>query len=253
MKKLLLTILFFIPILAFSQKLIQGTSTSEYTFYDASTKQYLDKKAYMNKNGGNSLVMLVFEAFTKGEINKDIVPLILGDKYYIKDGKMVDEIQGKTILTPDIETTQIEYINMTSMEKKKSSIKMRPVNLTIGCSVIGLSAAGYMIASSAINDKIKNNGKRGAELDAMIQKEQSQSKPNAGKLDGYTNELKELADKSTKLNKNRSTVGYICGATSIVGIVVIITGLHRDSKGVPVAHNTYINSNNNGLSASIMF
>lgn len=242
MKKLLLTIFLFVPIVVFSQQFMRERAFTDYKYYDKESKQYLSKKQFITKYGENGFNMTLIEAYRKGEVSIELTRWVLG----------VDKFNELTML----KSTTASNVNNESVVIQKqpaAPIKMRPVNLTIGCSVIGLSAAGYMIASSAINDKIKNNGKRGAELDAMIQKEQSQSKPNAGKLDGYTNELKELADKSTKLDKNRSTVGYICGATSIVGIVVIITGLHRDSKGVPVAHNTYINSNNNGLSASIMF
>lgn len=100
--------------------------------------------------------------------------------------------------------------------------KLKPSHTLAGCSMIGASVAAYALSNSIINQKI-------------------------GKEDDM--------DKAATLNKTGRTIGYICAGVSVAGIVVLITGLHKEynpNKGIAVANNCYIDANA-GVSMALTF
>ncbi|MDR2885619.1 MAG: hypothetical protein LBU95_02410 [Rikenellaceae bacterium] len=123
--------------------------------------------------------------------------------------------------------TSGDYLYGSHVTKTKSAkdyvMKLKPVNTAIGTGLIGVSVAAYAISSSMISDKLKD------ETDA---------------------------DKIESLNNTRSAIGYVCGGVSLVGVVVFVTGLHKEyvpNKGVPLSNNLYFDSRNSGVSLSFTF
>lgn len=98
---------------------------------------------------------------------------------------------------------------IASKQEKDYKITIAPKNIVIGSSMIGASAAAYMISTSLINNSI--------------------------------NKTKDL-DKIEKLNNTHNAMGYICGGVSLFGTLVIIGGLKKEytQYGLGVGRNTYI-------------
>lgn len=106
--------------------------------------------------------------------------------------------------------------------------KMKPVNAVVGGSLIGLSVAAYCISHSAIDSSIDN-------IDPKLRAD-------------------EILDKTNSLRKTQRTVGYICAGVSVAGVIVLLTGLHKEyANGVTLGDNLYLRDNGAGLSLTKKF
>ncbi len=106
--------------------------------------------------------------------------------------------------------------------------KMKPVNAVVGGSLIGLSIAAYCISHSAIDSSIDN-------IDPNLRAD-------------------EILDKTNSLRKTQRTVGYICAGVSVAGVIVILTGLHKEfANGVTLGDNLYLRDNGAELSLTKKF
>lgn len=111
--------------------------------------------------------------------------------------------------------------------------KMDPRHITIGASLIGASAAAYMLTSSIASAKVES-----------IQEELSKGPKNSDTL------AKELES----WGETKRTVGYVCAGTSLVGVIVVLTGLHKEyANGVKLAHNLTISDYGAGISLTKRF
>lgn len=99
--------------------------------------------------------------------------------------------------------------------------KMDPRHVTIGASLIGVSATAYMLTNSIIESKLMD------ETDV---------------------------DKIKSLSKTRRAVGFICTGVSAAGVIVVLTGLHKEyAEGVKLAHNLTISDYGAGISLTKKF
>lgn len=107
--------------------------------------------------------------------------------------------------------------------------KMDPRHITIGASLIGASAAAYMLTSSAVSIRSKN-------------------------LAEEIKDAEDLAEEIKSLDKKKQTVGFICAGVSVAGVIVVLTGLHKEyANGVKLAHNLTISDYGAGISLTKRF
>lgn len=107
--------------------------------------------------------------------------------------------------------------------------KMDPRHITIGASLIGASAAAYMLTSSAVSIRSKN-------------------------LAEEIKDAEDLAEEIKSLDKKKQTVGFICAGVSVAGVIVVLTGLHKEyANGVKLAHNLTISDYGAGISLTKKF
>lgn len=113
------------------------------------------------------------------------------------------------------------------------SWKMDPRHITVGASLIGASAAVYMLTSSAVSTR---------------------SKGLAEELANHDIDSDEYAKKIESLDKTKRTVGYVCAGTSLAGVIVVLTGLHKEyANGIKLAHNLTISDYGAGISLTKRF
>lgn len=247
MKKLLLTLILLLPLLCSAQSLIKSPLFGGYRYFDAQTKQYVSEKDYIKKYTEAGFVKLVEDAVVSGDLDKGAAVWLL--EYH----KLRSDVltPGAVVNKEDANITDyLKHPNKSTISK--SAIKLKPINLVVGASVVGLSATVYMFGNASMNDKIRKNAKEITSKSEERIRLQSSSKPDKITIEALTTEINDLTKKNEKIDKNKSTIGYICAGTSIAGIITILTGLHREH-GIQVANNTYINSTSQGLSASIVF
>lgn len=107
--------------------------------------------------------------------------------------------------------------------------KMDPRHITIGASLIGASAAAYMLTSSAVSIRSKN-------------------------LAEEIKDAEDLAEEIKSLDKKKQTVGFICAGVSVAGVIVVLTGLHKEyANGIKLAHNLTISDYGAGISLTKRF
>lgn len=107
--------------------------------------------------------------------------------------------------------------------------KMDPRHITVGASLIGASAAAYMLTSSAVSIRSKN-------------------------LAEEIKDAEDLAEEIKSLDKKKQTVGFICAGVSVAGVIVVLTGLHKEyANGVKLAHNLTISDYGAGISLTKRF
>lgn len=241
MKKLLLTLILLLPLLCSAQSLIKSPLFGGYRYFDAQTKQYVSEKDYIKKYTEAGFVKLVEDAVVSGDLDKGAAVWLL--EYH----KLRSEA-----LTPGRLSNPMVKPAESLLLQKKGAIKLKPINLVVGASVVGLSATVYMFGNASMNDKMRKNAKEIGTREVELGKLQGSTKPDKTRIEALTTEINDLSKKNEKIDKNKSTIGYICAGTSIAGIITILTGLHREH-GIQVANNTYINSTSQGLSASIVF
>ena len=118
-------------------------------------------------------------------------------------------------------------------EGKKYKLKLKPRNLVIGTSVIGASAAVYMLTSSAVSTR---------------------SKGLAEELANHDIDSDEYAKEIESLDKTKRTVGFICAGTSLAGVIVVLTGIYRDyDNGINLGHNFTVSDYGAGISLTKRF
>lgn len=236
MKRLLLTLIMLLPLLCSAQNSIKSTPFG-YKYYDKEVKGYITYKAFVDKYGQEEFAKTIEAAVANGDISKE-------QAYSIYSLKGLNSNGAKGISVNDFYSTN----KQPSVVVKESKYKLKPINLIVGSSVVAASAGGYMIATSAINGKIRENAESMAEKEKALSNEYSSN--NRDKL---LNEIDALSKKNAKLDKRKETAGYICGAASLAGLITILTGIYRSDNGIKISQNTYINSTSQGLSASIVF
>lgn len=247
MKKRLLTLILLLPLLCSAQSLIKSPLLGGYRYFDAQTKQYVSEKDYIKKYTEAGFVKLVEDAVVSGDLDKGAAVWLLEYHKLRSDVLMPGAVINKK------EADITDYLkNPHKSTINKSAIKLKPVNLVVGASVVGLSATVYMFGNASMNDKMRKNAKEIGTREVELGKLQGSTKPDKTRIEALTTEINDLSKKNEKIDKNKSTIGYICAATSLGGIITILTGLHREH-GIQVANNTYINSTSQGLSASIVF
>lgn len=236
MKKLLLTLIVLLPLLCSAQSPIKSTPFG-YKYYDKETKDYVTLKIFVEKYGEEEFVNTIKAAVLSRDITKEQAYSILNFKGLDNEGVRRVNINDFYMAPkqPDIPIKERQY-------------KLKPLNLIIGSSIVATSAGGYMIATSAINGAIRKN------IESMAEKEKTLASGYGGNdRDKILKDIEALSKKNAKLDKRKETAGYICGATSLAGLITILTGIYRSDNGIKVSQNTYINSTSQGLSASIVF
>lgn len=120
---------------------------------------------------------------------------------------------------------RISMEDQTKTRVNGYTLRLKPSSAVAGGSMIGGSFAIYALSNSIINKKIAD-----AASDANVNKVKS-------------------------LNDTQRIINYACAGISLVGVVVLISGLHKEykpGKGFGVSDNVYINGDA-GLSMSLTF
>lgn len=224
MKKLLLTfIILLISGAAFAQ---DQDSVKKYKVYD------IDKAMKITKSTKGTGLVSTWKGrrvYFDYRTDKYLLEEHFARKYGMKTVKTLDKIYLKGELFEQSSKNQpSQHGNLqlspgdgANYRGSTYKLKMRPYNLVIGASVIGVSATAYMLTSSVIEDKIKN------ETDL---------------------------DKISSLSATKRTVGYICAGTSLAGVIVVLTGLHREyGNGVNIGHNFTVSDAGGGISITKKF
>lgn len=152
------------------------------------------------------------------------------DQMYLK-GKLFEA----PIAEPSVKHTQPKlYIDEgIDYQGYKYKLKMNPRNLVAGTAVIGASAAAYMLTSSITSSRAKKLGEDLANGDISAD---------------------DFAKKVESMDKTNRTVGYICAGTSLAGVIVVLTGLHKEyAQGVNLGHNFTVSDCGAGLSLTKKF
>ena len=75
----------------------------------------------------------------------------------------------------------------------------------------------------------------------------------------YAYQLNKIANESdvekiSSLAKTKRTVGFVCAGTSVIGIVVVLTGLHKEyAQGIEIGHNLTVSDYGAGISLTKKF
>lgn len=229
MKKLLLTIIvLLISGVAFAQKEYNITEAQEAAkinkapalvttyggrrvYYDYHANQYLFEDPFVKKYGRETLKTL--------------------DKMYL---------EGASFKEPE-KPHPSHIVNPKTMSRESGidpqgyryKLKIRPYNLVIGTSIIGASAATYMLTSSISSSRIKSLGDDLAKGDINSD---------------------EYAKKVDSMDKTKRTVGYVCAGTSLAGVIVVLTGLYREyDNGIRLGHNFTVSDYGAGISLTKKF
>ena len=177
------------------------TSEGRRVYFDPKVMQYVNEERIVKKYGRKTVKMLD-EWYVSNILNKQIA-------------SMQDRSQG--ILSQNTNKSNLKYDD----HNKSYILKVRTENLVIGTSMIGASAAAYMLTNSIIENKLKD------EMDV---------------------------DEIASLSKTKRTVGYVCAGTSLVGVIVVLTGLHKEyGNRVKLAHNLTISDYGAGISLTKKF
>lgn len=226
MKKFLLTtIILLISTAAFAQKnynIKEAEEVAKINHAPALVTSYKGRRVYYDYLSNQYLLE---EHFAKKYGRKTIELL---DRLYVK-GQLWE------FKEPDqVEISQSIYRdNRTNRNNKEYKLKLRTGNLVVGGSLIGVSAATYMLSNSIIDNKVKNLGKDLAEKEI--------------KLDDYNSKIESL-------DKTKRTMGYICAGTSLAGVIVVLTGLHKEyAQGVNLGHNFTVSDYGAGISLTKKF
>lgn len=153
-------------------------------------------------------------------------------KYGQKTVKMLDQWYISNILNKQNDNVSSPFLaksfgnrnaDISKFDNKGRSFKWKltPLNTVIGSSMIGASAATYMLTSSIIDNKMANESD---------------------------------VEKISSLAKTKRTVGFVCAGTSVIGIVVVLTGLHKEyAQGIEIGHNLTVSDYGAGISLTKKF
>lgn len=188
-------------------------------YYDPQGRQYLTEDHFKKKYGQNT-ISLLDSLYING--------LLRSPK---QRETPVAESNGRntSVLTPR------GFYRDCHIDRsdKAYKLKISTENLVVGSSLIGVSAATYMFSHSIISDKVKNLG----------------DDFNNGKIksESYQNKVESL-------EKTKRTMGYVCAGTSLAGVIVILTGLHKEyASGVNLGHNMTVSDCGAGISLTKKF
>lgn len=184
-------------------------------YYDYRAHQYLLEEDFVRKYGSETRKTLD-KLWLKAQLYEE--PLTKGESWAPKKVKSADQKLSRG--------TGKDALGQFSW-------KMDPRHITIGASLIGASAAAYMLTNSIASAKAKS-----------IQEELATS--NNGS-DTLTKELESW-------EKTKRTVGYISAGVSVAGVIVVLTGLHKEyANGIKLAHNLTISDYGAGISLTKRF
>jgi len=156
------------------------------------------------------------------------------------------------------------------------TLKMDPENLAVGCSMVGVSAAAYFIGASLCDDASARKVTEATQMYTAAQEAYTKGyndltdQKNRGlmsdrrytegvaalqkTLDAANAAAKAKSDETDNLRRTKSTIGYIAGGVSLVGVVVVLTGLSKEyNAGLKVSRNTYFNTTETGFSLTKRF
>lgn len=276
MKKLLLLSIILFPLLLSAQKLIRPVSYAPHRFYDAAIKSYVTREDFITKHGEPKFVNLVQQSLMRKEIEKEFVPSFLGKDYMVSNEGIITKISAKrsTTTAEIIASTKDSLVQYSSIQVRNPSsrpykYRLRASTTIAGGALIGGSFAIYAINNASLDSKIRdysykitkvssNYSSQISTLDDKLRRglisQTNYNKEMAAINANIASDTNDLESKMKSADKKKKNPAYICGAISIAGVVAIIAGIYKDyDNGIPVAHNAYINSTNNGLSASIVF
>jgi len=186
-------------------------------YYDYRAHQYLLEEDFVRKYGSETRKTLD-KLWLKAQLYEE--PLTKGESWAPKKVKSADQKLSRG--------TGKDALGQFSW-------KMDPRHITIGASLIGASAAAYMLTSSIASTKSKS-----------IQEELSGSKDS--------NKSETLAKELESWEKTKRTVGYISAGVSVAGVIVVLTGLHKEyANGIKLAHNLTISDYGAGISLTKRF
>lgn len=180
-------------------------------YYDYRAHQYLLEEDFVRKYGSETRKTLD-KLWLKAQLYEE--PLTKGESWAPKKVKSADQKLSRG--------TGKDALGQFSW-------KMDPRHITIGASLIGASAAAYMLTSSAVSIRSKN-------------------------LAEEIKDAEDLAEEIKSLDKKKQTVGFICAGVSVAGVIVVLTGLHKEyANGVKLAHNLTISDYGAGISLTKRF
>lgn len=140
--------------------------------------------------------------------------------YYINQKTFIKKYGSIDKITSIHQPFMIAEESPKEIPVKINTYRLKPTNVIVGASIIGVSIAGYTIGTSILEDKAKN-----------------------------ATSLKSVEN----IQKQKSTLGYISGASSLVGVIVILTGIQKDEAGIKVSDNLYFNTKDNGAGMTMKF
>ena len=253
MKKILLVAVMLLPLLCFAQtQMIQKTALG-YKCYDKSSNQYVLSKKFISQYGKVKFIELAKEDLKNGFLTQKEYDKVLSSLNPQKKSVFQEKPSVQAPFAPKV---------------PKAPIKIRTANLAIGTSIIGASFAAYAMIVAGNNKKINDiSSRQSAEMlnyneevarlgrlvsSGGISQSQYLARVRVAE-DQMRVKLNDLNEEIEHKQKSSRNAAYICGATSLVGVVTILTGLHRDKNGIKIAEHTYINSSSNGIGAAVVF
>lgn len=189
-------------------------------YFDPSDKKYYMEEPFKRKYGNKTVETL--DSLYKVELSKNAI--VSGSyQHEISSQKQIASADNQTASPFLAKSFGSRHADIYQFDNKGRSFKWKltPLNTVVGSSMIGASAAAYMLTSSIIDNKMANESD---------------------------------VEKISSLAKTKRTVGFVCAGTSVVGIVVVLTGLHKEyAQGIEIGHNLTVSDYGAGISLTKKF
>lgn len=132
---------------------------------------------------------------------------------------------GKAILK--IKSNNSDSYSAENDQPRRYKLAFNHKHTIIGTAAIGVAAGSYMIGRSVIDSRIESLGRDLADGEIST--------------NDYNHKIESLG-------KTKRTMGYICGGVSIVGAIVVITGMYKDYDGdINLGHNFAVSDYGAGI------
>lgn len=120
---------------------------------------------------------------------------------------------------------------------------LRPSNVVIGTSLIGLSLPAYIITNSTLGNRMTRVQENHDEKLKSIQDQYSLDVLSQMEYNGIVKTMtEELAAKLKNIENSQRVINYVCAGTSVVGVIIVLTGLKKETQnGIQIADNLYYN------------
>lgn len=175
-------------------------------YFDPQWRQYLTAEKFENRYGEETRIMLD-SLYEKGELCQPNIQK--------NNDKTASPFLAKNFGSRNTDRSKFDN------RGRSFKWKLTPLNTVVGSSMIGASAATYMLTSSIIDNKMANESD---------------------------------VEKISSLAKTKRTVGIVCAGTSVIGIVVVLTGLHKEyAQGIELGHNLTVSDYGAGISLTKKF
>lgn len=130
-----------------------------------------------------------------------------------------------------------------AQKPNKNIYTLRPQNIIIGTSLIGLSFPVYFLTSSTMEGRIQRAKDN---YDAKLEPITNQYKLHVLSHKEYTEAAKTLADdldhRLKNITNSQKVINYACAGASIVGVIIVLTGIKKEAQnGIQIAENFYYN------------